>query len=69
MKYLYILLPALMSSFSLSADAQKIKIGNYTFKNGATYTGELSGGKPNGKGRTEFPNGDIYEGDYVKGLR
>ena len=44
----------------------EIKIGNYTFKDGAVYTGEMKGRKPNGKGKTVFKNGDVYEGEYVK---
>ena len=28
----------------------EIKIGNYTFKDGSVYTGEMKGRKPNGKG-------------------
>lgn len=55
-KYVYILL--LLASVSTLATAQ-IKIGNYTFKDGGEYTGELKGRKPNGKGkqstRTEIP--------------
>ncbi len=31
-----------------------IKIGNYTFKDGSVYTGEMKGRKPNGKGKTVF---------------
>lgn len=27
------------------------------------------GGKPNGKGRVQYENGDTYEGSFVKGLR
>lgn len=27
----------------------EIKIGNYTFKDGSVYTGEMKGRKPNGK--------------------
>ena len=46
-----------------------IKIGTYTFNDGAIYSGELKSGKPNGKGKTTFPTGDIYEGEYVKGKR
>ena len=46
-----------------------IKIGNYTFKDGSAYTGELRYGRPNGKGKTVFPTGDTYEGEYVKGKR
>ena len=48
-KYVYILL--LLASVSTLATAQ-IKIGNYTFKDGGEYTGELKGRKPNGKGKT-----------------
>ena len=44
----------------------EIKIGNYTFKDGSVYTGEMKGRKPNGKGKTVFKNGDVYEGEYVK---
>ena len=47
----------------------EIKIGNYTFKDGSVYTGEMKGRKPNGKGKTIFKNGDVYEGEYVKGKR
>ena len=53
-----------------AAQAQKVIIGNYLFpKDKATYYGELEGGKPNGKGKTTFKNGDTYEGEYVKGKR
>ncbi len=45
----------------------EIKIGNYTFKDGSVYTGEMKGRKPNGKGKTVFKNGDVYEGEYIKG--
>ena len=47
----------------------EIKIGNYTFKDGSVYTGEMKGRKPNGKGKTVFKNGDAYEGEYIKGKR
>ena len=39
--------------------SSQIKIGNYTFKDGSVYTGELKHGKPYGKGKTVFKNGDI----------
>ena len=29
----------------------------------------MKGRKPNGKGKTVFKNGDVYEGEYVKGKR
>ena len=45
-----------------STFSSEIKIGTYTFKdNGAVYTGEIKGRKPNGKGKTVFKNGDVYE--------
>ena len=47
----------------------EIKIGNYTFRDGSVYTGEMKGRKPNGKGKTVFKNGDVFEGEYVKGKR
>ena len=50
-KYAYILL--ILASVSTMATAQ-IKIGNYSFKDGSEYTGELKGRKPNGKGKTVF---------------
>ena len=37
----------------------EIKIGNYTFKDGSVYTGEMKGRKPNGKGKTVFKNSNI----------
>lgn len=65
-KYVYILL--LLASVSTLTTAQ-IKIGNYTFKDGGEYTGELKGRKPNGKGKTIYKNGNTYEGEYIKGKR
>lgn len=29
----------------------------------------MKGRKPNGKGKTVFKNGDVFEGEYVKGKR
>ena len=60
------LLFALMTFGSLSVSAQ-MSLGYYKFKDGAEYTGELKGRRPNGKGKTVFKNGDTYEGEYVKG--
>ena len=65
-KYLGLVL--LFSMVSLMTFGQ-IKIGNYRFKDGGEYVGELKGRKPNGKGKTTFKNGDTYEGEYVKGER
>ena len=52
-----------------SSYAQKIQIGSYEYSNGAVYQGELSKGKPSGKGVTHFKNGDRHEGQYLKGMR
>ena len=46
----------------------EIKIGNYTFKDGSVYTGEMKSRKPNGKGKTVFKNGDVFEGENVKDM-
>ena len=56
------MLPALLP-------AQEIVVGNYTFKDGGEYQGEMFRGKPWGKGTTTYPNGDKYEGNYAKGKR
>lgn len=68
MKKKYILYAFFLFAIPFSGNAQ-IKIGNYTFKDGAEYTGEIKSRKPNGKGKTLFKNGDTYEGEYVKGKR
>ena len=62
----------LLCSLVLSAapaQAQKMRIGTYTFKDGAIYTGEMMAGRPHGEGKTMFKSGDVYEGHYVKGKR
>lgn len=64
-KYMYLLF-ALMTLGCVSASAQ-LTVGYYKFKDGSEYTGELKGRRPNGKGKTVFKNGDVYEGEYVKG--
>ena len=66
MKYIYLLF--LGCIFHTSTYAQ-LSLGYYKFKDGAEYTGELKGKRPNGKGKTVFKNGDVYEGEYVKGKR
>ena len=47
-RYAYIVILLFFITTGLSA---QIKIGNYTFKDGAEYTGELKGKRPNGKGK------------------
>ena len=51
----------LFATISLMASAQ-IRIGNYTFRDGGEYVGELKARKPHGKGRTTYANGDFYDG-------
>ncbi len=64
-KYFLILLTFLPAA----SYAQKSSTGSYTFpKDKSSYYGELESGKPNGKGKTIFVNGDSYEGEYVKGM-
>lgn len=36
-------------------------------KDGTVYTGQMKLGKPNGTGRTDYVNGDVYEGAFEKG--
>ena len=60
---------AFASLCPLSISAQKLQVGSYTFKDGSIYTGDMTNNKPNGKGRTQFRNGDVYEGFYLKGKR
>ena len=45
--------------------AQKITLGSCTTKDGGQYKGEMMSGKPEGKGKTLYKNGDVYEGEYV----
>ena len=59
---LFVLIP-------LAISAQKITLGSCTTRDGGMYKGEMSGGKPYGKGNTLYKNGDSYEGEYVKGRR
>ena len=68
-KHLTAILLACFSALNMNGLAQEIEIGNYTFKDGAEYQGEMFRGKPYGKGKTTFKNGDKYEGEYVKGKR
>jgi TolB-like protein len=42
---------------------------NLHLKNGTEYHGTILRGKPHVKGRMEWPDGNIYTGDFVKGER
>ena len=56
-KYISIVIALFIACFTVSA---QIKIGNYTFKDGSEYVGELKGKKPNGKGKTTFKNDTTF---------
>ena len=58
-----------MLALPLTAMGQKVTLGSCVTKDGGEYQGEMSGGKPQGKGRARYKNGDVYEGEYVKGRR
>ena len=62
----YILL-LFCAALPLICSAQKITLGSCETKDGGTYQGEMASGKPHGKGKTVYKNGDTYEGEYVKG--
>jgi len=38
-----------------------------TLEKGYNYEGEVLNGKPNGKGKIIFSDGDIYEGNFIDG--
>ena len=44
---------------TLTAEAQKITLGSATTKDGGDYQGEMVQGKPNGKGKTYYKNGNL----------
>ena len=43
--------------------------GSYTYHDGSKYTGEWKDSKPHGRGKMEFPDGNIYEGNFGNGLK
>ena len=67
-KHLCVAVIALMAS-TFHVEAQEISVGSYRFRDGGEYSGELFRGKPWGKGKTTYKNGDYYEGEYEKGKR
>lgn len=58
-----------LATAALTLPAQKIKVGACTTADGGEYQGEMVGGKPDGRGRATYKNGDWYEGLYSKGKR
>ena len=52
---------------STTKKEKKNNIKDLTLKDGTKYTGEARGKKPHGYGKATYPNGDKYEGEWVKG--
>ena len=49
--------------------AKRVKRETYTFKSGATYSGEWIGGFRDGYGEQQWPDGARYEGEWKKNKR
>ena len=49
--------------------AQRVSLGSCITQDGGQYKGEIVSGRPHGKGTTIYKNGDVYEGEYIKGKR
>lgn len=57
---------------SLQTDCPKWKSnckGTIKFKDGSTYTGEISFGQPHGKGTMRWEDGSHYKGEFERGLK
>ena len=54
---------------SLVSGAQKITLGTCVTRDKGNYNGEMVAGKPHGKGKVAYQNGNRFEGEYVKGKR
>lgn len=53
----------------ISSSLQALSCAEYTVRVGdGTYTGQLSGGQPHGRGRIEWDDGNTYEGQWRDGL-
>ncbi|MBS5614675.1 MAG: phosphatidylinositol-4-phosphate 5-kinase, partial [Prevotella buccalis] len=70
------LLSIILLLFPFYVFAQKLTLGSCTISEGegktrvtGQYKGEMSGGKPQGKGNVLYSNGNTYEGEFVKGRR
>ena len=70
------LLSIILLLFPFYVFAQKLTLGSCTISEGegkarvtGQYKGEMSGGKPQGKGNVLYSNGNSYEGEFVKGKR
>jgi hypothetical protein len=47
------------------SNEQRATLKNGSPPNGGVYEGETRNGKPHGKGKYTYANGDIYEGDFA----
>ena len=45
------------------------QLHTYLTKDGTKVTGKFKYGKAEGHGRIEYPNGSVYEGNLVRGIR
>ena len=62
MKLRYIIF-AILWSATTHLSAQKMTLGSCTLKDGGEYKGEMMAGKPHGKGKTVWKDGDTFEGE------
>ena len=52
----------IMAMGAVAVSAQRITLGSCKMKDGGSYQGEMQAGKPHGKGRTTWKDGDVFEG-------
>ena len=50
-------------------NSQGEDITNDVIQYGFNYTGDLKDGKRHGNGKYIYPNGDIYDGEWINGIR
>ena len=56
-----------MMACSVPVKAQNPATQTITLSDGGRYTGQVLHGKPNGKGKVVYKNGDVYEGEFLTG--
>ena len=74
------LLTLVFSNFGCSSDESKeelvekkntaseyLEMGNFSYEDNSTYSGEMKFGKPHGVGQKKFSNGKSYKGQFRKG--
>ena len=57
------------SGKSTSNESRNTENNQLLLKDGALYEGEVFANVPHGKGRAEYKNGDVYVGEWNRGLR